>query len=391
MAIPLKYNLRNLLVRKMTTLATAGGIALVVVVTILLLSLIAGLKRMLVASGSPNNLVVMRKGSTNDGSSNVTREAAQALRYLSGIARTPEGEPLVSPELINQPFFRPKGGGRENVLVRGVSPLGYLVHHNVHFVAGRPPRPAVGEAAVGIAASQRYEGAGLGETLQFGRRNWTVVGIFVADGSAFESEVWVDVDDLFNDANRSTYSGVRLTVAPGADRDALIRRIADDPRISLEAKPEVDYYSEQAESANTLYLLTSVLAMIMGTGAVFGAMNTMFAAVTYRTAEIGTLRALGFSRGTVLVSFVSESVFLALVGYIGGVLLGAGTVTAINVLIHGVAFNLASFTTAVVTLHLSPMILLVTLLLTMVMGVFGGFFPARRAARLRVTEALRRA
>jgi len=391
MAIPLKYNLRNLLTRKMTTLATAGGIALVVVVTILLLSLIAGLKRMLIASGSPNNLVVMRKGSTNDGSSNVTREAVQALRYLSGITRTPEGEPLVSPELINQPFFRPKGGGRENVLVRGVSPMGYLVHNNVHFVAGRPPRPAVGEAAVGIAASQRYEGAGLGETLQFGRRNWTVVGIFTADGSAFESEVWVDVDDLFNDANRSTYSGVRLTVAPGADQDALIRRIADDPRISLEAKPEVDYYSEQAESANTLYLLTSVLAMIMGTGAIFGAMNTMFAAVTHRTAEIGTLRALGFSRGAVLVSFVSESVCLALIGYVGGLLLGTGTVMTINVLIHGVAFNLASFTTAVVTLRLSPLILLVALLLALVMGVFGGFLPARRAARLRVTEALRRA
>src|SRR2546422_350297 len=134
-AIPLKYNLRNLLMRKTTTLATAGGIALVVVVTILLLSLVAGLKRMLVATGSPNNLVVMRKGSTNDGSSSVTREAVQALRYLSGIARTPEGEPLVSPELINQPFMRPKGGGRENVLVRGVTPTGYLVHNNIHFVA----------------------------------------------------------------------------------------------------------------------------------------------------------------------------------------------------------------------------------------------------------------
>jgi putative ABC transport system permease protein len=391
MAIPLKYNLRNLLTRKMTTLATAGGIALVVVVTILLLSLVAGLKRMLIASGSPSNLVVMRKGSTNDGSSNVTREAAQALRYLSGIARTPEGEPLVSPELINQPFMRPKGGGRENVLVRGVSPMGYVVHDNVHFIAGRPPRPTVGEAAVGIAASQRYEGAGLGETLQFGRRNWTVVGIFTADGSAFESEVWVDVDDLFNDANRSTYSGVRLTVAPGADREALIRRIADDPRISLEATPEIAYYSEQAESANTLYLLTSVLAIIMGTGAVFGAMNTMFAAVIHRTAEIGTLRALGFSRGAVLASFVSESVCLALIGYVGGVLLGAGTVMMINVLIHGVAFNLASFTTAVVTLHLSPLILVVALILAMVMGIFGGFLPARRAAQLRVTEALRRA
>src|SRR5215510_11383799 len=141
MPLPLKYNLRNLTVRKMTTLATAGGIALVVVVTILLLSLVAGLKRMLIASGSPNNLVVMRKGSTNDGSSSVTREAVQALRFLSGIVRMPEGELLVSSELINQPFFRPKGGGRENVLVCGVASMGYLVHGNIRFVAGRAPRP----------------------------------------------------------------------------------------------------------------------------------------------------------------------------------------------------------------------------------------------------------
>lgn len=391
MAIPLKYNVRNLLVRKTTTLATAGGIALVVLVTILLLSLVTGLKRMLVATGSPDNLIVLRKGATNDGSSSVPRDAVQALRYLSGIAHTPAGEPLVSPELIIQPFFRTKQGGRENVLVRGVSPVGFLVHHHVRFIAGRTPRPSLGEAAVGVAAAQRYEGAGLGETLQFGRRHWTVVGLFTANGSAFESEVWVDVEDLFTDANRATYSGVRLTVAPGADRDALMRRIADDPRISLEARPEVDYYSAQAESANTLYLLTAILAVIMGTGAVFGAMNTMFAAVSHRTAEIGTLRALGFSRADVLISFVSESVFLALIGYVGGGLLGAGAVTLVNVLIRGVAFNLASFSTAVVTLRLSPLILLVALVLAGTMGILGGLLPARRAARLRVTEALRRA
>jgi ABC-type lipoprotein release transport system permease subunit len=391
MAIPLKYNLRNLLVRKMTTFATAGGIALVVLVTILLLSLVAGLKRMLVATGSENNLVIMRKGATSDGSSSVTREAVQALRYLSGIARTPEGEPLVSPEAINQPFARPKGGGRENILVRGVTPLAFLVHDSVHFVAGRPPQPSLGEAAVGIAAAQRYEGAGLGETMQFGRRNWVVVGIFTAGGSAFESEVWVHVDDLFTDANRSNYSGVRLTVAPGADRDALIRRIADDPRISLEAKPEMDYYKEQAENANTLYALTAVLAVIMGTGAIFGAMNTMFAAVMHRTAEIGTLRALGFGRGAILLSFVSESVCLALLGYVVGVLLSGGLVALVNGVIRGVAFNLPSFSTAVVTLHLSPIILLVALMVALTMGVVGGLLPARRAARLRVTEALRRA
>ncbi|MBI3245445.1 MAG: ABC transporter permease [Deltaproteobacteria bacterium] len=391
MAIPLKYNLRNLTVRKMTTLATAGGIALVVVVTLLLLSLIVGLQKMLAATGGEHNLVVMRKGATNDGSSSVTREAVQALRYLPGIARTPDGEPFVSPELIIQPFGQPKGGGRENMLVRGVSPMAFQVHAQVRLVAGRMLQPSLGEAIVGLSASHRYQGAGLGETLSFGRRSWKVVGIFNAEGSAFESEVWVDVEDLFTDANRSSYSGVRLTLAPEADRDAFIRRLAEDPRISLEATPEVDYYSEQAESANTLYVLTSILALIMGTGAVFGAMNTMFAAVTHRTAEIGTLRALGFSRATVLSAFMRESLCLALVGYLGGVALGAGAIFVVNSLIHGVAFNLASFSTAVVTLRLSPTILFAALLLAVTMGLLGGFLPARRAARLGVIEALRRA
>jgi ABC-type lipoprotein release transport system permease subunit len=265
------------------------------------------------------------------------------------------------------------------------------VHDKVRIIAGRTLQPSLGEAIVGLAASQRYQGAGLGETLQFGRRAWKVVGIFTAGGSAFESEVWVDVEDLFTDANRATYSGVRLTVAPGAERDALIRRIADDPRISLEAKPEVDYYTEQAEGANTLYVLTAVLATIMGTGAVFGAMNTMFAAVTHRTAEIGTLRALGFSRATVLTAFITESLCLAVLGYIGGVVLGASAIFLINAAINGVAFNLASFSTAVVTLRLSPIILVIAFLLAMAMGLFGGFFPARRAARLSVVDALRHA
>lgn len=391
MSIPLKYNLRNLTVRKMTTLATAGGIALVVVVTILLLSLVVGLKKMLAATGSEHNLVVMRKGATNDGSSSVTREAVQALRYLSGIARTPDGEPLVSPELIIQPFAQPKGGGRENLLVRGVGPMAFLVHEQVKIVAGRSFQPSLGEAIVGVAASRRYQGAGLGETLQFGRRAWKVVGLFAAEGSAFESEVWVDVEDLFSDANRATYSGVRITAASGADHEALIRRIADDPRISLEAKPEIDYYTEQAEGANTLYVLTTVLALIMGTGAVFGSMNTMFAAVTHRTAEIGTLRALGFSRATILASFVTESICLALFGYIGGSVLGAGMIFLVNTLINGIAFNLASFSTAVVTLRLSPTILAIAFVLAIGMGLVGGFLPARRAARLGVIEALRRA
>ena len=391
MAIPLKYNLRNLKVRKMTTLATAGGVALVVLVTLLLLSLLTGLRHMLLSTGRADVLVVLRKGASSDAMSFVTREAYQAIRYLPGIAQTAEGEPLISPESISQPLLPTKNGGQEVVLLRGVTPIGFRVHDSLRIIEGRMPNPSANEAIVGVSAAQRYQGMEIGDAIQFGNFKWNVVGVFAANGTAFESEVWLDISSLFNDDDRRGCSGIRLVVAPGADQEALIRRIAEDPRISLFAQSEVAYYEEQAVGARMLYLLTSVLALIMGVGAVFGAMNTMFAAVAYRTAEIGALRAIGFSRGAVLVSFIMESICLSLLGYIGGVALGGGAIFLINQLMQGVAFQLPSFSTAVVSLRLSPAIFLTSLTLAVAMGIIGGLFPARRAARLRVTDALRRA
>lgn len=390
MALPLKYNLRSLFLRKMTTLATAGGIALVVLVTLLLLSLVTGLRHMLISTGRADKLVVLRKGASSDVMSYITRDAYQAIRYLPGIAHTPEGEPLVSPESISQPLLPTKAGGQEIVLLRGVTPIGFQVHSDVRLVAGRMPNPSVNEAIVGVAAAQRYKNLDIGDAILFGNYKWTIVGTFSTDGTAFESEVWLDVGALFNSDTRRGCSGIRLVAAPGEDREALIRRIADDPRISLLAQSEVEYYEEQAVGARALYLLTLVLALIMGVGAVFGAMNTMFAAVTQRTPEIGALRAIGFSRRAILTSFVTESVCLSLLGYVGGVLLGSGTIFTINRLMRGLAFQLPSFSTVVVSLRISSTSLLIALGLALFMGLIGGFFPARRAARLQVTEALRR-
>lgn len=390
MALPLKYNLRSLFLRKMTTLATAGGIALVVLVTLLLLSLVTGLRHLLISTGRADKLVVLRKGASSDAMSFITREAYQAIRYLPGIAQTPEGEPLVSPESISQPLLPTKAGGQEIVLLRGVTPLGFQVHNDVRLVAGRMPNPSVNEAIVGVAAAQRYQGLEIGDAILFGNYKWMIVGTFSSNGTAYESEVWLDIGSLFNNDAKRGCSGIRLVVAPGADQEALIRRIADDPRISLLAQSEAAYYEEQAVGARMLYLLTLVLALIMGVGAVFGAMNTMFAAVTHRTAEIGALRAIGFSRRSILVSFITESVCLSLFGYIGGVALGMGTVFAINRLMQGLAFQLPSFSTVVVSLRVSPTSLLVAFGLAVFMGLVGGFFPARRAAKLQVTEALRK-
>lgn len=391
MTIPLAYNLRNLLARKWTTAFTMGGVALVVAATVLLAALVGGLQQMLVSTGEPDNLVVLRKGATSDGSSQVPREAAAALRTLTGVAAGRDGEPLASRELVNQPFVRTLAGTRENVLVRGVEPASFAVHRSVRLVEGRLFRPQMGEVVVGRGALARYAPGGVGSTIEFGRRRWTVVGVFDSGGTSFDSEIWADVSDVQDDTRRQGYSGVRLRVAPGADPRAVVRRIESDGRYTLAAKPEVAYYREQAESANSLYVLVLTLAVVMATGAVFGALNTMYAAVTARTAEIGTLRALGFSRGAVLASFLSESLLLAAGGYVTGLLLAALAVLVINTLLSGVQFAMMTFSVATVLLHLTPGGALLGLAFAAAIGVLGGLAPAWRAAHLRVVDALHRA
>ncbi len=392
MALPLTYNVRNLLVRRWTTAFTMAGVALVVAATMLLAALVGGLQRMLVATGEPDNLIVMRKGSTSDGSSIVPREAAQVLRMLTGVARASDGSPLASPEVVNQPFIRTRGGARENVLVRGVEPVAFEVHRGVRIVEGRLFRPKLGEVVVGRGALVRYAPGGLGSQLDFGRRQWTVVGVFDSGGTAFDSEIWADVRDVEDDARRMGFlSGVRLRVDPATDRQALVQRIESDGRFALEAKPETAYYAEQAESANSLYILVVTLAAVMATGAAFGALNTMYAAVASRTAEIGTLRALGFGRAAILLSFLTESLLLAAGGLAAGSALAALAVWAINTLLSGVQFSMMTFSVATVLLRLSPGGALLGLVFAGAVGVLGGIPPAWRAARIRVVDALHRA
>jgi ABC-type lipoprotein release transport system permease subunit len=390
-AVPLAYNVRNLLVRRWTNAFSAGGIALVVAATMLLAALVGGLQHMLVATGEPDNLVVMRKGATNDGSSQIPREAARALRTMTGVARGPTGAVLASPELVNQPFVHTRGGTRENVLVRGVEPVAFAVHRGVRLVAGRIFRPKLGEVVLGTGAVTRYAPGGVGSRIEFGRRHWTLVGVFDSGGTSFDSEIWADVTDVQDDTRRDGYSGVRLTVAPGTDARALARRIEADGRFTLEAKSELAYYREQAETANALYVLVLTLAVVMATGATFGALNTMYAAVASRTPEIGTLRALGFGRGAILASFLTESVLLALVGLAAGAGLAALAVLGINTLLSGVQFSMMTFSVATVLLRISTGGVLLGVALALGIGVLGGLAPAWRAAHLRVVDALHRA
>jgi ABC-type lipoprotein release transport system permease subunit len=383
---------RNLRARPARSVMTASVVALVVVAASLLLGLISSLKRTIVSAGNPLNVVVMRKGSDNDGSSQLSLEAYQALRFFDGIARDAEDQPLASPELIVQPFLRTKDGGRENVLVRGVEPVALAVHEQVQVTEGRMFTPSAHEAIVGRGVLGRYEGAALGSDLQMGRGTWKVVGIFDAGGSSFESEVWVDVRELGNDAKRIfPYSGLRLRVASAADLQPLVRRIDDDPRYALEAQRETDYYTKQSESANSLYILVVGIAVLAGIGASFGAANTMYAAVQARTAEIGTLRALGFSRAAILSAFEIEAVALSVCGFLIGAACAIGLSALLGVLLGGVAFGAATFTTNVITLRVGSSDLIGALILAFAVGIFSGLGPAWRAARMRPIEALRKA
>lgn len=390
MGIPLRYNVRNLVLRARTSAFTAGGIALVVAATMLLSALVGGLQRILVAAGEPRNLIVMRKGATNDGSSQIPREAAQILRAMPGVATAPDGTPLASAQLVNQPFVRVPGGGRENVLVRGVEPVALRVHPRIRLVEGRLFRPNLGEVVVGSGAARRY-GLRVGGVADFGRRQWIVVGVFDSGGTAFDSEIWAHVGDVQDDTRRQGYSAVRLAVAPGVDPADLIRRIDRDGRFTLEAKPESVYYAQQAETANTLYVLVLTLAVVMATGATFGALNTMYAAVTARTAEIGTLRALGFGRGAILLSFLAEALLLAAVGLAAGLVLALAAMAAVNTLLRGVAFSMMTFSVATVLLEPTRIGVALGCAFAAAIGVAGGLGPAWRAANLRVIEALHRA
>lgn len=386
MAIPLKYNLRNLLVRRVSTLMTAAGVALVVAVFVIVMAMVAGLRAAITTTGSADNLVVLRKGATTETNSSVTMDQWDALKFLSAVARDSAGLPLASAELTIQVFFQRLGGGRDNLVVRGVLPVAMQVHRQVRLVAGRMFNPSMREVIVGKELAKRYRDCTVGSTLRFGRGAWKVVGIFEAAGSSFESEVWSDVHDLQADSRRGQYfSGVRLKLAPGADQAALIARLDSDPQINLAAESEPDYYREQSSAANQLRALGMVVALVMAVGAVFAAMNTMYASVAARVPEIGTLRALGFSPGAVMASFVVESLALALGAAVVGVLLALP--------VNGLSTSYAdfrTFSTLAFDFRVTPAIALQSVLFAALMGMLGGSLPARQAMKIPVIDALRR-
>jgi len=387
MRIPFSYIWRSLWARRLITALTVGGVALVVFVFAGVLMLARGLEAALIETGSPDNVIVLRRSATSELSSQIDRATADVLEVESGVARGAEGRALLSREgVLVIDLYKKKSNALGNVSIRGVSPRALELRPGVHIVQGRPFQFGTHEVVVGKGIATLFKGVALGAELAFGGDRWTVVGIADAGGTAFDSEIWGDVDQFMQAFGRPVYSSVTFRLAQPGGFDQLKARLQADPRMQyVELKHERDYYQEQSKTLATfIRTLGIVVTTIFSFGAMIGAMITMYAAVANRTVEVGTLRALGFRRRSVLGAFLVESVVLALVGGALGVALAALlSFERISVV------NFQSFSEIGFGFALSPGVIARALVFAVVMGVVGGFLPAVRAARLNIVNALR--
>jgi ABC-type lipoprotein release transport system permease subunit len=385
MALPFAYNLRNLRQRWRTSLLALGGIALVVAVLVVLVAMSNGVRATLRATGTADNAIVVQKGSGSELTSGIASGDAGVILADGRVARGADGQPLASPEMVVVANLTRRGDGQPtNVLIRGVTGRAYVVRKAIRVVEGRPFTPGLDEVIVGRRIHDRIAELELGETIRLKRRDWRIVGIFTADGSGFESEVWGDAGvmrQVFNRQGGWQSLTLRLT-SPGA-LAPLAADLGRSPQFQVEVKEERAYYAEQAGGvASALLFLAGFVSVVMGVGAVFGAMNTMNGIVAARAREIGTLRALGFRRRTILLGFLLESVLLSLAGGLLGVLLALPA--------HGFTTATANqFSELAFAFRITPGGIAVGLGFAVAMGAIGGLLPALRAARVPITASLR--
>lgn len=385
MGVPITYNIRSLVERKATTLMTALGIGLTVAVLVTVMALTAGLDRVFAGSGNPLQLLVLRKGVDAELSSSVSSEAYQIIRQLPGIATDPKGEPMASPEgltVVNLPSVDSPEG--MNVTVRGMLPIG-LSMRSVSIEQGKMFAPGLRQIVVGESIAKRYPGARIGKQVRFGRGLWEVVGVFSVGDSAANSEIWVDLNQLHGDFERQGGSSSVLVRARDAAALATLKKtIADDQRLGSGVIEEKQYYANLTSSGDGLRYLGIIVGMIMAIGSAFAATNTMYAAVARRAREIGTLRALGFGRWSILRSFLLESICLALIGGILGVLIAL----PVNGLTTGVG-NFVTFSEVAFKFQLGPSAILRGLLFAATIGAVGGFLPAWSASKKNIVATMR--
>ena len=386
MAIPISYNIRNLRLRKGLTIMTALGIALTVTTAIFLMALLSGLQRAFVSSGNPQNVLVLRKGSEAELSGGFDAALFPIMKTLPGIAKDSHGEPMASGEWVVVIVLpRKDGTGEVNVTVRGMMPDGLELRPSAKLAEGRWFETGQREVVVSKSIRNRFSHTNIGDTMEFGKGSWKVVGIFDAGGSAYESEIWCDVNQMASDFDRQGgYSSAYLRGIDPAAAEALKNLVGDDQRLKLEGALETEYYEKQTRSGGPIKVIGIVVAFIMAIGSIFAAMNTMYAAVAYRGREIATLRVIGFSRPAILTSFVLESLLLALLGAIAGILL----MLPFNGMQTGTS-NAVTFSEVVFALRITPQVAAYALVFALVMGFVGGFAPAWHAARQNILNALR--
>jgi putative ABC transport system permease protein len=386
MRVPLTYVARNLWVRRLTTVLTAGGMALVVFVFAAVLMLDAGLKATMVSSGSNSNVVIIRKGSDTEVQSGVDRDSAAVVETLPQVARGADGGTLASREVVVLDSLAKRGSNqRTNVPVRGVSPLGLQLRSQVRIVEGRMFRPGASEVVVGNSVAHDFSGVGVGQTLKFAQREWLIVGRFDAQRTAFDSEIWGDCEQLLQAFRRTAYSSLLVRLSEAGRFDALRAAIEADPRLQLEARRERQYYEDQSrQMSGFIRILGLTLSVIFSLGAMIGAAITMYASVATRTAEIGTLRALGFVRRSILTAFLLESMLLALTGGVAG-LAAASLLQAVRIS----TTNFQTFSELAFSFELTPGVIVRSLLFALLMGLAGGVLPAAKAARMQIVDALR--
>lgn len=387
MALPLSYNVRNVRQRWRVTVLAIGGIALVVAVFITLIALYSGFKQALASTGIPENGLFVQRGSQSELTSGIGRDDVEFLSTDDRVARDAQGRPLASPELVVAVSVPRRDGSEGSAQLRGVSEMAFEVRHGIRFVEGRRLAPGLNELNVGVRVPERFA-VQIGDTLTIRRREWTVVGIFTAEGSSFESEIWGDVNVTASAFNRvGGYQSLAVRMADPAQIPAWNEEAQRNPRLQVALWPERKYYEDQAGLVGpALLALALFVAVVMAVGAVFGAMNTMYAVVAQRTREIATLRALGFSRTSILVSFLVESLCIALVAGALGCALGM-----LANFLPAAATGNVTFSELAFAFHVTPQSLVAGMAFALVMGFVGGLLPAIRAARLPITRALREA
>jgi putative ABC transport system permease protein len=388
MKIPLSYNARSLLQRPASTALTALGIALVVAVFIGMLALANGFRAALTRTGSVQNVLVLRRGADSELSSGLDRESANILASSPHIASGADGKPMVSPEvyvLIPLPRVGKDTTALANVVVRGVSAAAWTVRNNLQIDEGRKPESGKAEICVGKKMAGRFDHTAVGDKLHFAGRDWNVVCQFSAGGSAFESEIWGENEQFMPVFRGEAFQSVTFRLKDPAAFDEAKRTLEADRRLTVDVHRESDFYTQQSQLlGRILQILALMITSIMAIGAIFGAINTMYAAVASRSHEIAVLLTVGFHPRSVMASFLVESALIAIVGGVIGGLLALpvnGIVTSTT--------NWASFSEIAFSFRITPVLLLAGLVFAVVMGLVGGFFPAWRAARMQVVQALR--